>query len=60
MKIYSKPTEIKATKNYFFGTFPKTYVTGKIGDVFTAIGETKAYYITTNPKNNKLPKWVTQ
>lgn len=60
MTTYSIPKEVKAAKSYCFGTFPKTYVTGNIGDVFTVIGETKSYYITTNKKNNKLPKWITQ
>ena len=60
MKTYATPIEIKATKNYCFGTFPKTYITGNVGDIFTVIAETKAYYITTNTKNNKLPKWVAQ
>jgi hypothetical protein len=60
MKNYSAPIEIKATKGYSFGSFPKTYISGNVGDVFIVIGETKAYYITTNTKNNKLPKWITE
>ena len=60
METYLTPKEMKVTKSYCFGTFPKTYITGKIGDVVTVIGETKNYYITTNAINNKLPKWVTQ
>jgi hypothetical protein len=60
MKTYTTPIEMKATKSYCFGSFPKTYISGNAGDVFTVIAETKAYYITTNPKNNKLPKWVIQ
>jgi len=58
MKTYTKSIVKEAKVSYCFGTFPNTYVTGQIGDKFTVIGETKTYYITTNEKNNKLPKWV--
>jgi hypothetical protein len=58
MKTYTQPVEMKAVINFTFGSFPKTYIGGSIGDVFTVIGETKAYYITDNPKNNKLPKYI--
>jgi len=60
MKTYNTPITKTAKVNYIFGTFPKTYVSGNIGDVLTIIGETKAYYITTNVKNPKLPKWVVE
>jgi len=60
MTTYTTPIELKATKSFAFGRFPKSYITGKIGDVFTVIGETKSYYITNNPINNKLPKIFVQ
>lgn len=58
MKNYAQPIEKTAVKNFCFGASPKTLISGTIGATFTVIGETKAYYITNNPKNNKLPKWV--
>ena len=58
MTTYTTPTEKTAKKSYCFGTFPKTYITGNAGDKFNVIGETKSYYITTNVKNPKLPKWI--
>lgn len=58
MKNYTTPITKTAITSYCFGTFPKTYITGNIGDTYTVIGETKTYYITTNEKNNKLPKWI--
>lgn len=60
MKTFNQPQTKTAKVSYCFGTFPKTYITGKVGDSFNVIGETKAYYITDNAKNNKLPKWVVE
>jgi hypothetical protein len=58
MTNYTQAIEKTAVTNFCFGTYPKTYISGTVGAKFCVIGETKAYYITTNPKNNKLPKWV--
>lgn len=58
MKEFETPIQKVAKKSFCFGTFPKTFITGNIGDVFTVIGETKSYYITTNQTNPKLPKWI--
>jgi hypothetical protein len=55
MKTYKTPITKTAIKSFYFGTL-KTLISGKIGDTFTVIGETKTYYITTNERNNKLPK----
>lgn len=61
MKTFSSPIEVTVKHSFYFGSLQKgTLITGKIGDKFTAIGETKAYYITTNQTNNKLPKWITE
>ena len=59
MTILANPIEVVSTKNFCIGTYSKgTYYTGKIGDKFKVIAETKTYYITENEKNNKLPKWA--
>jgi hypothetical protein len=59
MKTLSQPIKVVATKNFCFGNYSKgTYYTGKIGEQFTVIAETKTYYIIENKKNNKLPKWA--
>ena len=60
MKTYKEPIIKVANKSFAFGTFPKTYITGEIGEEFTVIGETEKNYITTNTKNNKLPKWIVE
>ena len=60
MKKYNEPVKMVAKRSFCFGSFPKTYITGNIGDEFTVIGETEKNYITTNEKNNKLPKWIMQ
>jgi len=61
MTTYKTPKTVTATKTFCLGTFQKgTYYVGRIGEEFTAIAETKVYYITTNDKNNKLPKWATE
>jgi len=61
MKTFKTPKTVTVTKSFCLGTFQKdTYYTGVIGEEFTAIAETKVYYITTNEKNNKLPKWATE
>lgn len=59
MKTLAYPIEVVATKNFCLGTPSKgTFYTGKIGEKFKVIAETKTYYITENEKNNKLPKWA--
>jgi hypothetical protein len=58
MKTFTTPIEKTANCSFYFGTFPKTNVTGNKGDTFKIIGETKTYYITENKRNSKLPKWI--
>lgn len=59
MKTYNEKTYKTAKKSFCFGTLSKgNLIFGVEGDVFEVIGETKAYYITTNPVNPKLPKWI--
>ena len=58
MKTFTTPKKVTATSNWTLGTYPKTYISGNVGDVYLVYGETKAYYFTDNQKNNKLPKWA--
>ena len=58
MTTFTTPKKVTATSNWMLGAYPKTYISGNIGDVYTVYGETKAYYFTDNQKNNKLPKWA--
>jgi hypothetical protein len=60
MTTFITPKQVTAIKNWNLGTYPKTYIGGSIGSVYTVYGETKAYYFTDNKKNNKLPKWAVE
>jgi hypothetical protein len=60
MKKFETPIKVTAKTGYAFGTFPKTSIMGNAGDVFEVVAETKKYWITTNTRNNKLPKYITE
>jgi hypothetical protein len=60
MKKYKAPVKKTIKKSFYYGTFPKTLIKGNVGDIVTVVGETEKFYITTNTKNNKLPKWTVE
>jgi len=59
MTTYKTPRQVTVTKSICFGTFSKgTYISINAGEIITVLGETAKFFITDNPKNNKLPKWA--